>query len=63
MALFVLSIISFACTDKKKEESTLNVEQQEEVNRLDSETEEIESVKKDLEESSKELDELLDDIE
>jgi len=62
MALFVLSIVSFGCTDKKKE-NTLNVEQQEEVNRLDIETEEIENVKKEIEESSKELDELLEDIE
>jgi septal ring factor EnvC (AmiA/AmiB activator) len=62
MAMFVLSIVSFSCTDKKKE-NALNEEQKEEVMKLDSETEEIENVKKDIEESSKELDELLEDIE
>ena len=62
MALFVLSVLSLACTDKKKE-NTLSADQEKEVNRLESETEEIENVKKDIEESSKELDELLEDIE
>ena len=62
MALFVLSVLSFGCTDKKKE-NTLNEEQKKEVNKLESETEEIENVKKEIEESSKELDELLEDIE
>ena len=63
MALFVLSIVSFSCTDKKKEDNSLNVEQEKEINQLDSQTEEIENVKKDIEESSKELDELLEEIE
>jgi septal ring factor EnvC (AmiA/AmiB activator) len=62
LALLVLSVSMIGCTDKKKSENTLNVEQEQEVNRLDSETEEIENMKKDIEESSKELDELLNDI-
>ena len=63
MALFVFSIVSFSCTDKKKEGNSLNEEQEMEINQLDSQTEEIENVKKDIEESSKELDELLEEIE
>ena len=62
LAFLVLSVSMIGCTDKKKSENTLNVEQEQEVNRLDSETEEIENMKKDIEESSKELDKLLNDI-
>ena len=66
--MLVISIGFIGCTDKKKEEgenleNTLNVEQEKEVNRLDSETTEIENVKKDIEDSSNELDELLEKIE
>ena len=68
LTLLVISIGFIGCTDKKKEEgenveNTLNVEQEKEVNRLDSETTEIENVKKDIEDSSNELDELLEEIE
>lgn len=62
LTFLVLLVSMIGCTDKKKSENTLNVEQEQEVNRLDSETEEIESMKKDIEESSKELDEILNDI-
>lgn len=68
MALFVLSIVSFGCTDKKKgeenaSENTLTEEQEKEVNKLESETVEIDNIKKDIDGSSKELDELMKDIE
>ena len=62
MALFVASIFSYGCTDKKKE-SPLNEEQKQEVYQLESETEEIESATKEIEKTSNELDELLEEIE
>ena len=64
LPFFVFSMILIGCTDKKKEEEhKLTIEQEKEIEKLDTETLEIENVQQDIEESTKELDEILEDLE